>query len=690
MARCWETAMKTVLANREFQIEFDPRTGSIERLTHPEDAHRMNLVLGKEEHPWRTLSHGWGTGYFVVDHHIHNGCHRWDTPSSMDVNDQEMTVTYDCGPLAIAVRRFFNDAGNLVERYVMTNQTGEDKKLTALGINTPINDSYPSAEICMTNRAQAHIWTGHHAAYINAMRMGGEPPHLGMVLTEGYLTGYSIDQRGPYLWSEIRGVISLNVTNTFLIGPHEDMAPVTLKAGQSLALQFELFWHDGWDSFMATATSLNPLIGIHAERYTVKVGEPITVHIPESCADVEVVVDKKSIDVKTGLSSVPTERTGHHTIRATTERGTAILNVYAVSDPMNRIQKRVEFIVDRQQLNDPDDIRDGAYMVYDNMAEAILLNHERADMNDSRERLGMGVLIARFLRLRRSQKLKKSIMRYHRFVRERMQDEDYVVYDDAAHTHCRRVFNYPWVAHFYFELFKTFGDERYLRDYYHTMKAYYAREGARFYGFYIPMRDGLRALEEAGLTAEREDLAADFRRHADRIIENGLLYPTDHEANFEQLLPAAATLISLESYMVTGEEKYLEAARLSLRCLEGFNGFQPDYHLHDIAIRHWDGYWFGWREMWGDTLPHYWSAVTGLAFHRYWEVTGEEAYRTRAEHVVENNLCLFTEDGRGSAAFIYPLNVNGEAAHVMDPYANDQDWALVFYLMVFEHIYGGG
>jgi hypothetical protein len=23
----------------------------------------------------------------------------------------------------------------------------------------------------------------------------------------------------------------------------------------------------------------------------------------------------------------------------------------------------------------------------------------------------------------------------------------------------------------------------------------------------------------------------------------------------------------------------------------GFGGRQPDYHLHDVAIRHWDGYW---------------------------------------------------------------------------------------------------
>ena len=30
-----------------------------------------------------------------------------------------------------------------------------------------------------------------------------------------------------------------------------------------------------------------------------------------------------------------------------------------------------------------------------------------------------------------------------------------------------------------------------------------------------------------------------------------------------------------------------------IKVLELFNGMQPDYHLYEAAIRHWDGYWFG-------------------------------------------------------------------------------------------------
>ena len=45
------------------------------------------------------------------------------------------------------------------------------------------------------------------------------------------------------------------------------------------------------------------------------------------------------------------------------------------------------------------------------------------------------------------------------------------------------------------------------------------------------------------------------------------------------------------------------------------------------------------------------------------------------------------EDGKASCAYIYPNRVNGVKAGFYDPYANDQDWALVYYLLVNKDIY---
>lgn len=103
--------------------------------------------------------------------------------------------------------------------------------------------------------------------------------------------------------------------------------------------------------------------------------------------------------------------------------------------------------------------------------------------------------------------------------------------------------------------------------------------------------------------------------------------------------------------------------------------------MNEIAIRHWDGYWFGKREMWGDVYPHYWSMLTAAAYHYYSQCTGDASYQRRAENIVRNNLCLFFEDGKASCAYVYPYRVNGVRAGFYDPFANDQDWALVYYLL---------
>ncbi len=60
-----------------------------------------------------------------------------------------------------------------------------------------------------------------------------------------------------------------------------------------------------------------------------------------------------------------------------------------------------------------------------------------------------------------------------------------------------------------------------------------------------------------------------------------------------------------------------------LPALEALNSTQPNYHQHEIAIRHWDGYWFGKRQTFGDVYPHYWSAVTAAVFHYYAAATGQ-------------------------------------------------------------------
>jgi hypothetical protein len=132
----------------------------------------------------------------------------------------------------------------------------------------------------------------------------------------------------------------------------------------------------------------------------------------------------------------------------------------------------------------------------------------------------------------------------------------------------------------------------------------------------------------------------------------------------------------LELYRFTKEPKWLDGAELQMKTLLRFQGKQPDYRLHDIAIRHWDGYWFGKDRMWGDTFPHYWSTLDAVALHHYSYARADEASKKSADGIILGNLALFSPDGSASCAWIYPLSVNGRTGHYKDPYANDQDWAL--------------
>jgi hypothetical protein len=290
----------------------------------------------------------------------------------------------------------------------------------------------------------------------------------------------------------------------------------------------------------------------------------------------------------------------------------------------------------------------------------------------------MGVLLAQSLQRWPDDKIRAALKRYHRFVRAKLQTPDGTVLGEVG-GESSRLYNFPWVAQLHLELFHVFGDKRYLADCDKTVLAYYRHGGDRFYPIGLPMVDAVETFRAAGLKREAARLLAAFRRHGDNVCRNGLALPKS-EVNYEQTIVSPAILIALECHRLTGEARYLDCAKTMMPALESFGGRQPDHRLHDIAIRHWDGFWFGKRESWGDVFPHHWSATTGWAFYLYWQATGDGAYRQRARAILMNNLSSFKPDGTATCAYIYPDSVNGEGGRFPDPLANDQDWALVFLL----------
>ena len=306
----------------------------------------------------------------------------------------------------------------------------------------------------------------------------------------------------------------------------------------------------------------------------------------------------------------------------------------------------------------------------------------------------------------------RSLERYAKFVREQLQYPDYRTKSNVNGGK-NRGYNYAWVADFYFRMALLTGDAQYARDGYATLQSLYRQFGYGFYCIDYPVTIGLKALEQAGLDFERDMLLQDFKATADIFVKNGLNFPS-FEVNYEQSIIAPAVQFLCEVYLSTKEQKYLNAAQGMMPALEALSAQQPNYHQHEIAIRHWDGYWFGKRQTYGDVYPHYWSCITAAAYHYYAKAaiereqsdacidfaerkqarqevtaTGIHDYQQRAENIVRGNLSLFREDGRATCAFVFPRCVNGEPAHYADAYANDQDWALLFYMLVNGGIYKG-
>ena len=412
-----------------------------------------------------------------------------------------------------------------------------------------------------------------------------------------------------------------------------------------------MFWHTGWEDFFAQARRIPGFVDVRAATYTVTGNQQPQINVSTPGARIQK-PDGDTIKVQ-----LPNNRE-------------TWLRVQRIDDVGRLVQQRAKFIAARQQVCDRRDRLYGALLSYDNDTQARFHNPNWRDQSEGREHVGMGVLLAQVSQRWPNSKIAAAAQSNYEFVRTKLQLPNGTVLDSVGDHKTQRLYNYPWVAQFHLEMQAY---DACLR----TLRQYYRRGGAKFYAFPIAMVDTVVAFRAAGRQRQATELLKLFCGHADQIVATGTRIPA-HEVNYEQSIIGPATLIPLEAYLLTRDEKYLRCAQEFLPLLEAFNGRQPDHQLNDIAIRHWDGFWFGRLKMWGDTFPHYWSALTGWVFYRYWQATGNESYRQRGREILLNNLSTFRPDGSASCAYIYPDAVNGNSGRLRDPLANDQDWALVF------------
>lgn len=636
----------------KIEASVHPETGGITALSISGDERKMNWLLETDgtQYDWVKPEYQWGLGRAVV-----NGSeYKWSEPEQQDKN----SVTYRLGTsVTLQVKRRM-EQNDFVEQYIFRNTGNNEARLNRIAIYTPWNDNYPDAATCMTSRCHAHIWAGGSTAYVKAIRMNGEGTHIGLAVTQGSIEDYEVFERDAKKGlSNFRGVLAMNLPD------------LTLKPNESYEMEWRLFTHH--DTDFETCLIKRGSIVASSPRYVYEIGDTAKVRF---CSATDTTSVQQKVTRPGSLRVVYRNSQGKE----------AYADLLGVSSIESLLAHRAKFILEHQQMNEPTDERSGAYMVYDNEGDSILTHSNgRSDCDEGRERVGMGIFLAMYYQKHPDKELLASLRRYADFIYTKLQNDSYQTWSTTDHKSKNRGYNYAWIADFYFRMYDITGEQRYAQHGYGTMRALFRQFGHDFYCIDYPLTSSLRTLKNAGMKAERDTLLADYRQTGEVFLKNGLHFPKS-EVNYEQSIIAPAVQYLCELYLCTKDQRYLKGAQEMLPALEAFGGFQPSYHLNEIAIRHWDGYWFGKRRVWGDVFPHYWSTVTAGAYYYYAKATGNTRYLHRAENIVRNNFCLFTEEGRATCAFIYPGRVNGEPAHFADAYANDQDFALAYYLLIQE------
>lgn len=661
------------MKNKQFNITFDPNSGNIISIINVNDKHSMN---------WCAEASQWGRLYCGnianICENIAQQIHLM-TLVRFEENVDEAVSVFTNGRIEVTVKRFFRENGNFVERYIIKNVDYADFFVgpESFGISIPFNDCYTYADDCMRNRCNTHIWCAHNQAYVNALKMGVSDINLGLVLTEGAVHSYSQNET-KVAGAHSRGEFILNLDHKEIVKNEE------------YVIEWELFWHKGND-FCDRADETGKFLKIEAEHFTVFQDEIINFQatIPTDARNVSVLCDDETLkfgfDRNTRILSCSHRpaRTGTFRIWISYDDKKTYADFICVSKFDDLVKNRINFIIDNQQYKRKDSPLYGALLAYDNKEEHIVFDDSVFDHNACRERVGMALLIARYLRNNENKKIRDALDLYIAFVKREFYDEETgaVFNTIGKNPNFIRLYNAPWIMTLFAEMYHLTKDSEYLDDIIKMLGNYYSLGGYKFY----PNGFSLKTVIEAFKIAERFDdlewIRCHFEKHVGNMIKNGTSYPK-HEVNYEQTIVTPAASMISEYVKLFNAWDYATEAKKHIEVLERFNGHQPSYHMNEIPIRFWDDFWFGKSRQFGDTFPHYWSCLTARSYIDYFDITQDKKYKLAATECIRNCLCLFTDDGRGSCAYVYPYKTWGRRGQFYDEWANDQDFALYFALQM--------
>lgn len=642
-----------------FDVRIDTETGFVTSIVMNDDPHQMNWC--KEEANWGSF-------------HVITGHNRNFRKELELVSYDDGASVYENEKIRITVKRGFDEEGAFEESYTFKNIYAHDVffRKGEIGIVTPLCDEYKSSLISQTTRCNAHVWCGDEISWINALRQGPSDQNLGLVLTAGSIEAYGIDIHS-------KAVKGVDARGKIVLLP----ALPPLLPEEEYTVSWKVFKHTGTKDFFEKLTAYGKNIDIHTDYYTYMQGE--TVRFDVRGEDVTVTCDGEAVpfekkDGRAFVEYVP-KRIGEHVFRLTVNGQKTRVTMFVTEDFETLLKKRIDYIVDKQQYHNVRSPLDGAYLVYDTKAERIYYDEVFHDHNAGRERLGMPLLIARYLQTHENPKFYNSLLKYAAFAKRQLINlETGYVYDGASQDlRVNRRYNAPWMMQFMAEMYRLTKDTEYLAILVKIIKNWYENDGAHFYPNAVDIQLLYDALQ-AGNMPELAEIEALFAGHVEQMLKTGLDYPP-HEVIFEQTIVTPAVTFICEMGGIKNDHSFVEKVQAHIEVLKRFNGMQPDYRFNGLPIRYWDDYWFGKTGIRGDTL-HYWSCLTANADYNYYKLSGSEMHKAAAYNCIRNCLCLFMPDGSASCAYMQPYFVDTYDGEVYDDWANDQDFALYYALLI--------
>ena len=657
----------------EGQVVCDAHDGSVFSVSHP--AHPdMNFLLDESVGDWHNASYRWGKGFVISS----AGSARWDFPAALERHPQGINLRYDLLPdLSLSVERRFGSTWT--ETYALCNAGPQPITLGSLAISTPWRDLYNSARECLTGACSAHLWTGGSLAYVGAAPMNGQPPILGLTLERGELWSYSVESRNAWTGG-VRGHLYLHLTDAARNpGAMGGQPSVTLAPGETYTLGWRLEWLD-------CAAPLEALVSavVTLPRLASPIGTPLLLEAQVKDLQVSAAPEVRLEQVEGGFLA-SCELSGVQHLDLTWSGGRSRVGVLFHQPLRELTERRTAFILEHQRAVERDPSRRGSFLPLDTRSMLRVNKDNWLDWSDARERLAMPILLQETLRRGWGERttLEAALGEFDSFARTHLVDEPSgTVYEDSFRREPRRLYNFPWLADFFTGQYELFGREGDLQLATRIVLRYYALEGGIFLAIGVGelLERLLNHLSEAGQFQQRQALETHLLEHAAYFVGLGTDLP-QHEMSYEQSIVSPLVSLLSAAYRLQPSDSLEQGLRRSLRWLETFAGGQPHVRLRHIPIRHWDGYWFGVLRQWGDLFPHHWSVLSAASYCGWPEALGgKAALEDKARIILAANLAHFHDDGSATCAFIYPSCVEGNPAHLEDPLANDQDWALVYAL----------